>query len=308
MEERKAIVEGLIYEDSIHMIAAPPGVGKSMLSTQTMLQISNGLPVFGHLKVMEPATCLYLQSERPISEILERMKIMSGNMEINHDRIIVDNSLQGLDLMNLNHQEIAMQRLRQIYHLNPFKLVFMDPIYAMVAGGLSKDEPASAFCRFSANVQSTFNTTNILIHHTNRGNKDEDGNRIGADMYGSVWLEAHVTGLFMVNKREKGTKLQCLKNSHGNLIERIELEYDLDSHLSTITESSLAKMPGKERLMMYLRACRNQNSTFTISDILAQTALSRPQFYRLHETIGLEKSLQCVKSIGKKKIWKYTGS
>ena len=195
-EDPEFLIENFIYKNSIMMLFADSGVGKSVIALNAMLQACSGEKVFGHLEVQKSAPVIYwILGERSKHEPLSRMKRMGSQFNIMHHNFILDHKMKGLDFLKVEDQTKALEKMAQVYQTIPFDIVVFDPIYAMVTGGLSEDKSATMFTRFSTLVQESFNCSNILIHHTNRGSRDEKtGVRKGADMYGSRWLDAHIDG------------------------------------------------------------------------------------------------------------------
>lgn len=306
---REAFIEGLLYQRSILMLAADPGTGKSVLALQMAAQLSAGTPVFGQLHVPKPRTTLIIQAERDLDEVMERLKFMEGSFPIDYERLIIDKELQGINVMDSNHQKIAMKRIAFIFSKRPFEHAVFDPIYAMVSGGLSKDEPATLFTRFSSAIQTQFGCANTLIHHTNRGGRDEGGKRTEGDIYGSRWLEAHVTAAFLIRKRDRegtGTLWECAKNSHGNLLDKIELQFDPSSYLSFMPTNG-DHITGIDRLMMYLRAAKKYNKTFTFDDMKVGALLSNARLRDIMTGQYIVDNLLVVNTIGRKKLYQWRG-
>ncbi len=304
-EKRDPYVDSFLYEKSVLMIAARSATGKSMLALQMAMQMTCCLPVFGQFYVHRPIKSLYLQMERPIIEIIERIRVMQKGIKPDFSNLTIDSSLQGLDLSKSHNWDIVWRRLDIIHKVFPFMVVFMDPIYAMVRGGLTKDDIASIFCQFSASLQNRYTCSNVLVHHLNRGVKDEFGNRSKGDMYGSVWLEAHPTGIFIVDKSDHGTKFKCEKDSHGNLIEKFSLEYDKTTHLSHLNDKDIAKLSGQDRLLMFLRNCERRDLEFSLDDIEAGIQLSTPMIYRLRERPEIGGGFIEANMSGKKQLWRW---
>lgn len=234
-EHRQPIISGLLYENSILMIAADPGAGKSMLTACAMAQASSGLPVFGYLNVPKPVRFYYIPSERGLSEIKERLRVLKEHVPINYDYLVLDEDIIGMDVTKDSDADAIINRIKE--QPLPPDIIILDPIYGFVKGGLSKDEKASEFCRFSTRLQKEFSCAIWMNHHTVKQSYDKEGNAIEkADpFYGSQWLKAHVTASFYMSRTPKGCKLENKKDSHGNLHELMEFNFDEESNLLVAT-------------------------------------------------------------------------
>lgn len=234
-EERQPLISGLLYQNSILMIAADPGAGKSMLTACAMAQASAGLPVFGFLKVHKPLRFYYIPSERGLSEISERFRVIREHVPIDYDNIVLDEEMIGMDVTKEQDADAIIMRIKD----QPFPpdVIILDPIYGFVKGGLSKDEKASEFCRFSARLQKEFSCSIWMNHHTVKQSYGTDGKAIDKSdpFYGSQWLKAHVTASFYMSKTKTGCKLENKKDSHGNLHALMEFNYNDESNLLIAT-------------------------------------------------------------------------
>ncbi len=305
---RRAMIEGLLYERSILMMSAPPCVGKSLLALQMAVQMaSQDKPVFGQLHVPKIRRSYIIMGERDIEEIRERLESMIKTNPFYTSHIMIDPYMQGMDLLKDDHQDAAINRIAS-FHENdiPIDCVFIDPIYCMVSGGLSKDEPATQFCRFSSRLQQRIGCSNILIHHTNRGARNKEGGRTDIDFYGSQWLFAHVTGAYQLDGNKDGVLMTNKKNSHSNLLDKIQLYYDADSQLSHMTED-MNQANALDRIMVYVRKCKKLHKEFKFADLEEESRVSRSRVRDIL-TGHLQKDLEIVrKSKYGGHIYKYVG-
>lgn len=249
------------------MIASDPGVGKSTLIACSIAQATSGLPVFGHLDVPRPLRIYYIPSERGSREIIERFRELENEVPMKHDNIMVDDGLMGMDLTLPKNADKMIARIEA----TQFKpdIIILDPIYGFVSGGLSKDEKASEFCRFSSRLQHHFQCSIWLLHHTTKETYSADGSAIEKNdpFYGSQWLKAHVTGSYHMKKTARGVTLSNKKDSHANLHHTIELEYNAETHVLTALniESSANKTT---RALSFLRKMKTLKTQFTFNQFL----------------------------------------
>lgn len=266
-EQRKPLIDGLLYEGSVLMIASDPGVGKSTFTACAIAQASTGLSVFGFLDTPRPLRIYYLPSERGSREIIERFRDLESEVAMTYENIMVDDTFMGKDLTTKSNADELITHITS----TAFKpdIIVLDPIYGFVAGGLSKDEKASEFCRFSSRLQTVFNCSIWLLHHTTKESYASDGSTIvKADpFYGSQWLKAHVTASFYMKKTQRGVSLIQKKDSHSNLHDLIELEYNPETHVLTALniESNSNK---KVRALTFLRRMKSTNRRFTFNEFM----------------------------------------
>jgi len=311
-QERNALIENFLFEDSILMFAADPGVGKSLIILQMAMHMSVASPVFGMMTVPNPITTLIIQGERTPREMIERMIYLEGGTGMDEKRIIITPDLQGLDLTKEADQITALNKMDRIRDVitygsidNMFKVVVLDPIYSMVAADLSKPEPATMVGRFSANIQRIFETSNILVHHTNRGTFDKDaGKRIGSDFFGSQFLKAHVTGAFVITNGKNGALITKIKDSHSNLIDKLELTYDPENYMSYLP-LSVENVGGRDRLIGVCRQFAKRKMEFDFNDMIKGATLSDSSLRRLMRDKFFNINLQVVRKDGRKRYYNW---
>ncbi len=276
---REALIEGFLYKKSAQMLFAPDGAGKSLIVLQACIQGTvDGGKVFGELLVPKAFNTLYIYAERSIDEVAERLKRMTTKTPYDAQRFVVTADLQDINLRDQKSFTSGLDRIKWIAEnsMKQVDLVVLDPIYAMVRGGLKDDEGASFITEFSRLLQSHFGCSVLIVHHANRGQKDKDsGKRIGEDMFGSRFLSAHCTGVYKLtlNAEKTGTILECEKSSAVNLDKRIELVYEPETDLSWIRGKggNISKM---DKLFNYLRTCKQQGKTFTFEEMKENSGVS----------------------------------
>lgn len=301
-EARKPIIEGFLYEHSSLMVSSDPGLGKSTLLVSAFAQLSCGLPVWGSLYVPRPMKVYYIPFERGLQEATERLKHISEAVPINFDNFYINENFIGLNVTDSKHADFIIKVIGQDCP-KPDVIAF-DPIYAAVAGGLSTDEKASQFCRFSARVQHEFGCSVWLNHHTVKPQLFEGKPAQRSDpFYGSQWLKAHVTASYHLKEGSDGSVvLDNKKDSHGNLRKKIVLGYNPENYTNFAIgiESSATQ---KERGIMFFRTCFHAKKQFTfkqykeavmgctegVSDSHPRELLRTPPFitsYKKHKSIG----------------------
>jgi len=272
-DQRRAIVDGLLYENTILMISAGPGVGKSTVSAQLAIELSAGLPVFSAFVTAHPMKVLYLQTERPILEFLERAEALSRVLPINHDNLVISDCYKILNLLKEDHVHVFIDAI--LRDCPDADVIIVDPIYPMVSGGLSKDEPASAFCKAMSLAQKATGAAFWYNHHTVKPTHDQYGSQIEKDdpFYGSQWLKAHVTGSYLMKDigDGAGVKLIRKKDNYNVLKKEITLEYNPESGMCTVPQDEIAS---HVRVLRWLQQQAMTRVTFDFRAMQEGTQLS----------------------------------
>jgi RecA-family ATPase len=267
--DRVALIEGFLYEKSVLMVAADPGAGKSVLIANVISSLSTGLFAFGNLYVPKPCKCYYIPFERSADEIMERFKHMQTTTMINYDNIFVNDSFIGMNVIDIHDAHKIIETIKE--DCPDPDLIILDPIYAAVAGGLSTDDKASMFCRFSARLQHEFNCSIWMNHHTVKDTYSSfSGEKIGKSdpFYGSQWLKAHCTASYHMKADDSGNGvvLEIKKDSIGSLIERLSLGYN-DEDYTQFARDIDSESTTDIKLKTFLRACKANKKTFTFAQI-----------------------------------------
>jgi len=263
---REVIAEGLLYEKTSLMISSEPGVGKSTLSTQIAVELAGGLSLFGFFHVPKPVKVFYIQTERSAIELLERLKIIDKVYpidKIKHNLLITD-EYQRLNLLNQNHVELFIKCLRRDY--KEATVIFIDPIYSTVSGGLKEDRPASIFTKVMSIVQKEFNCCLFYNHHTTKDQYSQTGQKIEKDdpFYGSQWLKAHVTGSYHMKKTDDGVVLTCKKDNYNILAKKVILEYNPETELCEVVGEKLSAI---DKVRHYLQVKVLDDTQFSFKDM-----------------------------------------
>lgn len=239
------------------MFASHPGVGKSILTIQMCLEITAGLPVYGAFRSY-PTKIYYIQKERSLDEIAERVEEMQRYIPWNPDLFIIDSDLQPFSLANEKNFPWIIERIAK----HKPGLIVIDPIGSGTPG-LSKDEPANAFCNFSTMLQKITGASVVLNHHVVKDTYNaKDGAKVEKDdpFYGSQWLKAHVTGSFLIEEIDGGRKFTNKKDSHSNLMNKFEVSYDSERMISTSKKDTLSH---HDRAKEYFNAMFTKKQRFT---------------------------------------------
>jgi len=298
--EHKPIITGLIYEGASVFFFSQPGLGKSTVSIDAALCVANGLPVFGCLYVPFPMKVWYIQMERHVIESLERLQKMVVGTKLSLDNLYIDPELQAINILNDQHFNLLIKRGKEI----GAPLTMIDPTYGL-ASGLSKDEIGSEVVKRLTILKKECSTTLWLNHHSTKSTYEViDGKRVKKDkpMFGSQWLYAHATGVYFVSMGENGLLLEKEKDSHGNLLSKIELSFDDETYLSTMLTQDLTH---EERYAIYVNKFFGKvDNVFTFDEALEHLKCPKSQLRSINRTPRFQASFDIVKSNGHKSLYR----
>ena len=294
---RNPIAEGFLYEKSCIIVSADSGLGKSVISLQAALELSSGFPLFRRFELSRSYRIYYILKERPKEEMGERIQSMQQIIKWNPDNLIIDDQLQSFNLAREANFRMIIDRILAFHP----DIIFIDPIYAGTPG-LSKDEVASAFTNFLTILEQDTGALIWLNHHITKMTYDRDGQEVNKDdpMYGSAWIKAHVTGSYLLTRTSSGTVMTNKKSSHSNLLNKIELDYDPDTYLSTAKGKGGT---GHDRMLMFLNRVKAEKRRFNIEEVMAETDLSRPRVLSIFKTPPSGLSVINLSTIGTKGLY-----
>ena len=269
---RPALIEGLLYERSVILLSADAGIGKSTLVANILAQASVGLPVFNVLYVPKPLLCYYIPFERGSEELRERLKQMRSVIPFNTANLCIfeNPDFPCPNLYDPAHQRFLLDSIQQDCPTRPPDVVFYDPIYQAVAGGLSNEDKVSAFIRFNVQLMTLFGCATWLNHHTGKTFYAADGQKVEKDdpYYGSSFLRNHCTGSYYLHaaKDHDGTILDLKKDNLGTLLKRLMLHYDPETYTSSMKDA-FKDLLAVDRLKLALRQFKLKNQSFTFRQL-----------------------------------------
>lgn len=296
------LVEGLLYKDSSLLISSEPGVGKSLLSIQAMMQMSCGSPVFGFLAVPRPIKCWYIQMERSIEEPLERIQELSTYIPFDKNNIIIDTSFQSMNFLNPAHLAKVIERGLTL----KADLMKIDPLYG-IATGLSKDEVGSSVAKILTTIKKSLAISLWINHHTVK-DQFQDGKKVERNdpFYGAQWLKAHMTGSYLLRSTADGVEFINKKDSHGNLLKKLSLIYDPMTYVSTVNQSGLNL---SDRLKLYCNTIYNSgNKLIEINLIASELVTDNHSLRRLFALPPFKDIIKRVSPMGSKGLYRITDS
>jgi len=224
---------------------------------------------------------------------------MMPHMKVVHENLFIDCELQAMNLLVAKHLSEVLDRGLEI---KP-DVIIIDPLYG-IATGLSRDEVGSNVAKIFTVLKKSLNCALWINHHTTKSVFDViDGEKVpkGDPFYGAQWLKAHITGSYLMGEGQNGVVMLNKKDSHGNLLKTIELNFDEETYISTMSKSSLSIA---ERYKMYINAIgRTPSKTFCFEDARANLGCTISAFRSINSTPQFSQALLKHKSNGKKTLY-----
>jgi RecA-family ATPase len=306
-DEKVALITGLLYDKGVVQWFADDGLGKSVALLCAMLEASYGKSVFDFFEVPKPLRIIWECAERPLDEPFERTKTMQTKLTPNPNNLVFDKEWQNFDVRQEKDQAQMLLRLAElssVFDGNKFDVLCIDPIYALVSGGLKDDEGAHSINSLIRKIQNRFECAIIYNHHTNRGQKKENSEeRFQGDMYGSRFLRANLTGQYHLIKTDDGIDMKCTKNTYGNLMNYIPLIYDELSNTLSMA-GDMEELNKKDRILIFLRKKRKEQREFYLREISNQLKVSDAYIRKIIQPLVRSGHIKAEGEAGKKATYK----
>jgi len=303
---RTPLIEEFIYEKSITLISADPGIGKSAIAQQVAMTLTTGAPVFGCLNVPVPKKVYYMQLEGSYYETIERMRIMNENIEMDYSNLCWDIP----PMLNCASDTSTSAMIKRIHdtQLNP-DLIIIDPIYMAVSGDLKEGDVCTKLLRFCEMLRKEFDCALMLIHHTCKSSTDREGNEITKDdpYYGSQWLKAYVDTSYILKKfntnTASGVELHNKKMRGSNVKKFIRLPYDAETRTNRVAERGRPAQ-AIEAVLKLLEERSETGGFTTFNEVVEKTGLSDTTVHRIRRELIKSRQLVIDKNGGVENHWK----
>jgi hypothetical protein len=199
--EPKALVEGLIYQDSLHMIFGKPSAGKSIFSQRLAVACAEGEPTFLGLPSTLSGPVLYLDFEAAHST-QERLRALGSPTDVVVPRRA---ALDGLCL-NRPGDVDRLVRAAKRWH-DQYALVIVDTLQPATDGDLSSAGNASESMNGIKRLMRLLRAAGLAIHHT----PHSEAHRAS----GSVSIPAALDRSYRVAQTKRKVKVTCKKSRVG---------------------------------------------------------------------------------------------
>ena len=314
-EELTPLAVDFLYRDTVTMLAADAGLGKSTVATNIAVNLALGQPIFGRFIVPKPCRVFYLQLEGSYIESKKRLRLIRESQQVAaEERWCVDNLVwepwdAPLNVLKMDSSDMLLDYISG--HGN-FDAIIVDPIYMCVAGDFSKSDVATAFVRFSNRLRSTFNCAVLHLHHNHRPKRDERQKLVEEEesFYGSIYLKAHVDVSYAMKKQLGGASHEDLiiltsrKDRNNNVSSLITLDYDPEFYtLKAVSDPDELDVNTKiiSTLLKIRKEGRNITTFREISSLCHVSTASLRRFQR--HTVS-EQFVIFDKVSGNKTLWK----
>lgn len=234
------LIDGLMPAAGAGIIAAAPGVGKTLLSVDMAIDMALGNKYLTY-SVERPMKILYLSLEMPEGPFQLFQKKLATNLTDEQLEILNENFLIApvgeMILLDKKPGEDFVNGLIEDH--NP-DIVFIDSL-SQVLMELQSDVEVRKFMSVINKFRRNHGTSFIFIHHNKKPVENKPATM--ADMFGSVYISSNVDFIFSmwkVNDQSDQIRLALAKNRLGSTGNPIVVRRgeDLRYEVETIEESS----------------------------------------------------------------------
>ena len=233
MEENKAeaIVEGLIYENDVILIVAPPKMSKTVFAMQLACNLSSGTPFLNFLEIPKAVRVMYIATEMKDDELKDRFIRTSHFIDTNPANITLVCTKGTSYKMNTPFGKSSTNELIRQYKPMPPKVIFIDCVYKAFYGSLTKDDIVNEFLAEVDRLAGEFDAAVVLVHHTKKAGKDANNIEFeisDSDAYGSQFLIGAVDHVIRLEKIYKEAApldrwVRCETQRTGKIINDVRI-------------------------------------------------------------------------------------
>lgn len=301
--EFPALASQFLYANTSTMLAADPGTGKSTIVTQISVSLSSGRLLFDKLEVERPLRIYHLSFEMVYEEFLTQLRAMQSVLPVTPENLCWDDGLMGLNVLRAEHIDLLLKRLEA---WKPIDLLVIDPIYMMLAGGLSTDEGGSAIARCLTAVKRVIGCSVLFTNQTKRPRHTSTTGDVIQEshpFYGSRWIEAHVHTAYHMSKMSKehtGVTLTNKKDRIKGCLPKLTLLYRPEHMTCTLEEPRSSESLLK--LLEFLKKHHGQETDFYA--IQEAIGCSHSYLRALRHHADIKGKIEVVEQPGKKSIWR----
>lgn len=204
----KWLVEGALTEGAVGFIAGQPKSFKSWVGLDMAISVATGSDFLDHFRVPEPGPVLYIQEEDPLITLksralkiwagkrVDRLHTQNGSVEweptrddiTSFDPDIALYVKQGVVISDEAWQVWLDDMLALGWAGKSYKLLVIDTLM-MVAGDVDENKAQQMVTKLYKPLKLLGNKHNIaiqVVHHMRKANKNDNGERGGQLMLGSV--------------------------------------------------------------------------------------------------------------------------
>lgn len=271
------IAHGFLANNSITMLYATDGIGKSLIGIQCALEIASGLPVFKTFENRKQLKVIYVMAERSIKEPLKRIKTMIQDEDfaakILFENFTITTEFQGRDVSSQSESDLLMTVLKKHSDfMGGVDLVFFDPLYALVKGDLKDDKAINGVFNFFRRVGHELDANVFFLHHENRGSKELGAKeRTGQDFYGNKFISGLCTAVWhMVKSKDDHftTVITNEKDSESCLLQKFTLTYTPEFN-TVRADASVSPKNRKILIDQFLKKAKSDSHQFMAEELFS---------------------------------------
>lgn len=272
---RPALIEALVLQKSVTMIAAAPGQGKSTLILTILAQACAGLNVFGTLAVPRPLRVYVFCPERDATELYERLHTIQQFIPIDVNNLCIDDGMTGtVDIASLGCINEIKRSVRTAFPQG-VDLFCVEGMYGMTRLPMADEKTANLFYRFNAEMIREFGCSLWYSNHTKKVQHARDGEALATSYFGSQFIMANVTGAYIFERTGEGrSRIYQQKDTVSGLANEMKFKFDAERFVLEMDYGE-GGVPAKERLRQFINACCATKKTFTYEEVARLTNLSR---------------------------------
>lgn len=294
-----AIVEGLIFKDTINIFYSEPACGKSVIAVNMLASMSCGALVFGYLPMRKPVRCSYLQLEGSRDEQLGRFKEMLTEIPANLDNICWHTSPIFVE-NSFSQQEM----FKELKFFKP-EVIFIDSFYCLTSKGLSSEEGFLPVRQMIRMIRDLTGATIIILHHSSKI-QYEGGVKVEKDdpFLGSQYLKAFADFmLYMKRTGENKVVMKTTKAQRNNEgVKQITLQFNkINWIVKAVPEETCKSAVGE--VCDYLHKAFKKEKSVTSDMILKETGLTKRHIRRMKNDGHFNHLCWFEETDGKSTLW-----
>lgn len=283
-EKQEALVEGLLYENDVLLLVAPPKMSKTVFAVQLACNLSNGTPFLDVLAVPKALRVLYIATEMKDEELKDRFIRTSAFVPANPDNLTLVctkgtpyklNSQMGTAMTNMLIAQVKA---------SPPKVIFIDSVYKAFHGSLKDDDPVNQFLTEVDRIATELDAAVVLVHHLKKAAKDafnNDYKSSDADTFGSQFILGAVDHVIRLEKVYKehaplDRYIKCDSQRTGNIITdmRIRLHEPNPLYFHIVDNYAAEKHD-------LLKIMGSYSTPMNIAELMKHSGFNRAKIYQI---------------------------
>lgn len=176
LEEERYLVDKILVEGQPTIFGGPSKSLKTSVALDLAISVASGVPFLGRFEVPEPGAVFFISAEsgrKTISQVVQTIGRVRGLDAESYVELTM--SFKAPNLSDPGHLAAVERQLKEW----PTKLLILDPAYMLL--GVSGDASKNLFMMGEilgtiADMCQSCGTTMMLLHHTNKQPKGQNGN------------------------------------------------------------------------------------------------------------------------------------